>query len=344
MTPSVSVIVPVFNYGDFVGEALASVRAQTHPDWECIVVDDDSTDDTAERIHEQAALDERIRYRRQSHRGVVAARNTGIAEASGLFLQFLDADDLLEPRKLERHVSYLTSHPEVDIVYGDTRYFAEHPGRDITESLLRGGVPRPRVTGSGNDVLMTFVHSNVVPIGAPLMRRRTLDQIGVFDETIQGPSVEDWDLWLRAAAAGAVFAYYDALEARALVRFHPASGSKDRRRQLAATRVVRAKVADLTSNPDVLRLNRERSVEDTGRLGVEEALAGERRRAVSHLMRAAAASRRPKATARWLLYTAVCPFLPPRHFRRLTSTSVSGRVAAALPGGRARRSQPVQRA
>jgi glycosyltransferase involved in cell wall biosynthesis len=328
--PAVSVIVPVFNYGDFVGEALESVRAQTFSSWECVVVDDGSTDATVDRVLAHAAREDRIRCSRQPHRGVVAARNTGIAEARGAFIQFLDADDLLESQKLERHAAYLEAHPGVDIVYGDTRYFEDDPARDVTDRLLRDGVPRPRVTGRGAGVLATLVHSNAIPIGAPLVRRRLLDRIGPFDEAIEAPSVEDWDLWIRAAAAGAVFAYDDAPGARALVRYHAASGSKDRLRQLVATRTIRAKIPELTTDAEVLRLNRARAVEETGRLGVAEALAGSRRRAIPHLLAAAARSRRPKATARWLVYAAVCPFLPSRHFRRLTSTSVTRKLAAAV--------------
>src|SRR3989442_11796350 len=111
----VSVIVPSYNYGRFVGQALESLRAQTYPRWECIVVDDGSTDNTDAIVTAFAENDSRIKYIRQENQGLAAARNAGIVHSAGEYLQFLDADDLLESEKLERHVEFLEQHAEIDI-------------------------------------------------------------------------------------------------------------------------------------------------------------------------------------------------------------------------------------
>src|SRR5437870_12319582 len=102
--PLVSIIVPSYNYAHFIGEALQSIQSQTYSNWECIVVDDGSTDDTGALVRQLAEKDGRIKYVRQENRGLAAARNAGMANSEGVYFQFLDADDLLEPQKLERQV------------------------------------------------------------------------------------------------------------------------------------------------------------------------------------------------------------------------------------------------
>lgn len=115
--PKVSVVIPTYNRGYIVREAIESVLAQTFGDFEVIVVDDGSADDTAEKI--AAIRDSRVRYIRQSNAGVSAARNRGVAEARGEIISFLDSDDLWKPEKLTHEVRFLEEHPEVPAVFGD---------------------------------------------------------------------------------------------------------------------------------------------------------------------------------------------------------------------------------
>src|ERR1044072_5699082 len=103
----VSVIVPSYNYGHFIGATLESLQAQTLSNWECIVIDDGSTDDTAEVVARFMKTDARIKFVRQSNRRQAAARNNGFAQMSGKYVQFLDADDQLQSKKFERQVEYL---------------------------------------------------------------------------------------------------------------------------------------------------------------------------------------------------------------------------------------------
>src|SRR5690242_14754403 len=112
-SPLVSVVIPAYNYGRFVGEAVDSVLAQSYPHVETIVVDDGSQDDTRERL---AHYGNRIRYIYQQNQGLPAARNTGIRHSSGELIAFLDADDTWHPRKLEIQVRCLTDRPDLGLL------------------------------------------------------------------------------------------------------------------------------------------------------------------------------------------------------------------------------------
>src|SRR5687767_7810079 len=126
----VSVVMPTFNYGAFIAASLESLRAQTYPNWECVVVDDGSSDATPDIVERLTAHDDRIKLYRQPNQGQATARNMGIVQSRGSYFQLLDADDLLQPRKLESHVEFLHRNPLIDIVYGDVRYFSDDkPGR-----------------------------------------------------------------------------------------------------------------------------------------------------------------------------------------------------------------------
>jgi glycosyltransferase involved in cell wall biosynthesis len=231
--PRVSIIVPVYNYAHFLGEALSSVLAQTMDSWECVVVDDGSTDDTPRVVTEYAGRDPRIRYVHQDNRGLAAARNTGIRHSRGAYLQFLDADDRLRPEKIATQASYLDGHPDVDIVIGPAGFFrTEAP--DVELHSMHGALSRPlapRISEAG-DVRRRLEHYNIMVVIAPLVRRAALDRAGTFNETLR--ACEDWDLWLRCAIAGCRFEYLDHPRSLALVRTHPESMSR------SAERMVRA--------------------------------------------------------------------------------------------------------
>lgn len=119
----VSVITPAFNAAEHLAEAIASVRAQTSTDWEMIVIDDGSSDGTAALLDAQD--DPRIRIIHQANAGVSAARNAGLDAARGVYVTFLDADDLLPPEALDVRARFLDMNPEVDIVNGRVHVTAE---------------------------------------------------------------------------------------------------------------------------------------------------------------------------------------------------------------------------
>ena len=128
----VSVVIPTYNRARVVGEAIDSALAQTHERLEVIVVDDGSTDDTAERVGRRR--DPRLRYVRREHAGVSSARNAGIAAATGDLVSFLDSDDLWKPEKIETEVAALARHPEAGGVFSDLE---KREGATVVPSFMR---------------------------------------------------------------------------------------------------------------------------------------------------------------------------------------------------------------
>ncbi|HET6575601.1 MAG TPA: glycosyltransferase [Fimbriiglobus sp.] len=180
----VSVVIPTYNYGHCVAEAVDSALGQTYPAVEVLVIDDGSTDDTRQRL---AGYGDRIRYIHQPNAGLSAARNTGIRAARGAFVALLDSDDAFHPRKLELQMGYLTSHPEVPFLAADQLDGpTQPPWPTLTDS--------PPVRRVGLDELV--VKARFGP-GGVVVRKDCFDRVGLFDESLR--SVEDRDMWIRLA-------------------------------------------------------------------------------------------------------------------------------------------------
>ncbi len=195
----VSVIMPAYNSGRYIAESVASVRAQTYAAWECIVVDDGSTDDTAAVVKRLVEEDGRVRYVARPNGGQAAARNTGLREARGDIVAFLDSDDLWLPEKLEAQLAVLDERG-VDLVYTDGYIFSDD-GTELREErfhILPG-------EARGTEMFRTLFASNRIGTLSVLMRRSALDAVGLFDEDRAYQNCEDYDLWLRLARRGASF-------------------------------------------------------------------------------------------------------------------------------------------
>jgi glycosyltransferase involved in cell wall biosynthesis len=185
----VSVIIPTYNRSAWVCDAIASVLAQTYQDFEVIVADDGSTDDTAAAV---ARFGSQVRYLPLAHRGQPAAtRNAGLAVATGKYIAFLDSDDLFLPGKLSRQVPVLEANPNIGLVYSNGYYFDNIPTQPAGAAL--DGLPTP----SGN-VFADLLRGNFLMTPAlVLIRRAALEAVGDFDEDPDLIAVEDYDLWLR---------------------------------------------------------------------------------------------------------------------------------------------------
>lgn len=185
--PQISIIMPAFNAAGTIRESIESALHQTCRDFELLVTDDGSSDDTL-KIADSIG-DSRVKVIRCSHAGAAAARNHGIARARGEFICFLDADDLWAPTKLERQLDALRASPESALAYGWSDLVNQQGGL-----LFRGG--HVSVSGSVRDKLFVY---NFIECGSnPMVRRIALDAVGWFDEKLIGG--EDWDLWQRIAA------------------------------------------------------------------------------------------------------------------------------------------------
>lgn len=340
--PLVSIVVPTYNYGDLLAQTLESLRAQTYENWECFVVDDGSTDNTSEVLEKFARMDTRIKYVRQENQRQAAARNNGMRRCTGQYFQFLDADDLIEVRKLERQVEYLERHPMVDIVYSGVRYFStgNESERLISRrySVWDDGQPwMPEISGQGSSLLSKLLCNNIMVVNAPLVRRRVIEAVGEFKVNLT--PVEDWDYWMRCAVLGMVFQYEDAESMRALVRAHALSDSLDGRRMMRATLSMRREWAlTMLKDPADIKLNRELIAECEGLLGVEESLQGNRFKGCMQLLKAAVMAGKMRYRAKWLACALLSPFIGSEQLTSMVATPLTQSAANAL-----RRLQPNAR-
>lgn len=193
----VSVVIPTYNHRDTVAEAIESALAQEGVDLEIIVVNDGSPDDTPDVLKRYLG---RIRYLEQENAGQAAARNRGIAEATGEFVALLDDDDQWPAGKLAWQVEALRKNPDAVLVYGE----------DVRVDT--GGHPLPPTPRKGykrpsGEVYRDFLEGCwIASPGQTLIRRSAIDQIGGFDTGVWGS--DDWDLYLRLAEIGR-FIYED---------------------------------------------------------------------------------------------------------------------------------------
>ena len=187
---TVSVVIPSYDRGHLLTQAIDSVLAQTVAPAEIIVVDDGSTDDTRERLRPYAG---HIRYVWQPNQGVSAARNCGLREATGELIAFLDSDDVWHPRKLELQLAVLRRRPDLGLL-GTSQF--DWPAPTFPE--VGPDPPGPVVPVSW----WQLVVKNYLTTSSVVARRRALERTGDFDTGMQGP--EDRDLWLRIAEIAAI--------------------------------------------------------------------------------------------------------------------------------------------
>jgi glycosyltransferase involved in cell wall biosynthesis len=180
--PLVSVIIPVFNGERFLREAVESVLAQQYSSLEIIVVDDGSTDGTANVAR---SLPETVRYFYQTNQGPAAARNRGIEQAQGSLIAFADADDLWPADKLELQLPYLIKEPAVDIVLGRIQQVLLSEAQEIAEPAFS------------------------VNLGSAIIRKSVFERVGLFDETMRYSEDVDW--FMRARESGAEIVTIDAV-------------------------------------------------------------------------------------------------------------------------------------
>lgn len=186
--PAVTVIIPAHNDGAFIEQALESVLGQTFQDFDIIVVNDGSTDDTEQRL---AKYRDKITYIYQECSGPSAARNCAVRAARSPLLAFLDADDQWMPTKLEKQVHFAEANPAFGIVTTDVEWFNE---RGIINSSLKSIYPI-----SSGFVVEKLIFHNWVSTSAAMVRRECFGRAGWFDEG-RGVYGEDWMMWIQIAA------------------------------------------------------------------------------------------------------------------------------------------------
>lgn len=187
--PRVSVIIPTYNRAEYIADAIRSVQAQTYTDYEIIVADDGSTDNTVEIV----AQFPDVRFVPLTHQGTPAAtRNRSVPYAKGDLIAFLDSDDLFLPEKLQRQVTILVANPACAVVYSDAFCFDQDPSQPV-RNLLAG-----LETPSGW-VFAHLLERNFVTVSCTLVKKTVFEEMGGFDEDPKLLVCEDYDLWLRIA-------------------------------------------------------------------------------------------------------------------------------------------------
>lgn len=224
----VSIIIPCYNYGHFLAETLDSILAQTLDNWECLIIDDGSTDNTREVAEKYSKKDKRFRYIHQQNSGPSAARNNGIRQSQGKFIQLLDADDLIQANKLNFQVQVFNKHEALDIVYGDVRFFFQDSPQKLHLSFKDINKPYPMPRIQHKDAYRSFQEIYAFPLHPSTLlisREFLMENQLLFDERYPTSSVEDWHFFILATIHQARLFYVDAQNTYGLVRSHSLSTS-----------------------------------------------------------------------------------------------------------------------
>jgi glycosyltransferase involved in cell wall biosynthesis len=192
--PVISVITPAYNVAEFLPETVASALAQTWHDFEMLIVDDGSTDNTQQIARSWERADPRIRVFTQENRGPSAARNKAIVHARGEYFALLDGDDLWHPTFLESQMRLFSRKSAVDVVTGNAYNLG---------GTVNGRPFNPAGTTCRELSLLNILESEASVFIMSIFRRAVIDRVGAFDDRLR--TNEDYDLWIRAAHAGFVF-------------------------------------------------------------------------------------------------------------------------------------------
>lgn len=301
----VSVIIPCYNRAHIVGDTIESVLAQTYGNFEALVIDDGSTDDTREVV--SSYTDPRVRYIHRENGGLSAARNSGLGAASGEFLAFLDSDDIWHPWKLAAQIEIFRRHPEAGLIWSDMStfanvgevlserhlrtYYAVYESVDFERTRARAGTLGELVADAPmnvagcpyyvSDVFQEMFGGNLVHPSTAIVRRERLQKSGPFEPEITGGGAEDYHFYFRVTAYGPV-AFLDA--PTTLFRVHPS--------QMSANNGLHEARGNLTvvqhwleRHPSVVPHSRirERLARSHAWLGAEELHAGNSWDATRHL-------------------------------------------------------------
>jgi teichuronic acid biosynthesis glycosyltransferase TuaG len=199
MNELVSIIMPAYNAELYIAQAIDSVVNQTYKKWELLVIDDGSTDATAAIAQRYANEDSRIYVISQANQGLGAARNTGLRQASGTWIAFLDSDDLWEPAKLEKQLQLSEKLPHVDMIFTSGWTFNYDNRADIDQYHIITGEYSP------SEMYQQEFEVNHVPVMSVIVKKTMTDAVGLQEVRPEFYGCEDWDYWLRMALNGATF-------------------------------------------------------------------------------------------------------------------------------------------
>ncbi len=194
MQPKVSVIIPTYNSAPFIVATIRSVLDQTYSNYEVVIVDDGSTDDTLQVVNDfmSSSCDfvDKILVFSKPNGGPASARNLAISNSTGQFIAFLDGDDLWTPNKLTEQVEFLECHPEVGMTFAEAVVFIEQSGQKEF---------RETIGYTGKTSFCYLLLGDHIPNSTVMIRRECVDKIGLLNESRELVAVEDYEYWLRLA-------------------------------------------------------------------------------------------------------------------------------------------------
>jgi glycosyltransferase involved in cell wall biosynthesis len=244
--PDISVIIPCYRHAQYLSACIRSIQDQTHANWEAIVIDDGSPDDTSAVAEAFAASDPRVRLHKKTNGGLSSARNAGLELARGRYIQFLDADDLIAPKKFETDLALMGRGDMPAIVISDYSRFTDD-GRHSVHDMCS-----PRIPPEGDPEMEFAIGWEVdisIPIHAVLIDARLLQRPPLrFDESL--PNHEDWDFWMRLLARKPSIVFTK--KTLAMYRYAPGSMSSHREKMYAGfVRAIKKRRSDRNTRKEV---------------------------------------------------------------------------------------------
>lgn len=189
--PIISIVIPLYNGEPYIEQALKSVSEQTYADWECIIVDDGSTDNSVEKVR-TFLRDKRFKLIQTENHGPASAQNRGVLNAKGEWIALLGCDDIWMPEKLEKLCDLINDKPDAGLVFSN--------GIEFNESGDIGPFYRERRKFPDGDILLRLLKCNCFWASSVMVRRQNLIEIGLFDEKVTVG--EDYGAWVRILASG----------------------------------------------------------------------------------------------------------------------------------------------
>lgn len=245
-SPLISIIIPSHNYGRYLTECFTNLQRQTYTNWECLLVDNNSTDNTKQIVLDFSKQEARVKYLFNEVSGPSPSRNLGIKEAKGEYIQFLDADDLLQTDKFKNALAIFNRETDADIVYSGSRYFIDGNKNELFFAMSTDKNSdrdwMPYCEGRKSQMLPYLLKENIMVISSPLTKAAALKEIGYFDETLAFN--EDWELWLRFAFSDKKFVFDKTDNGMALIRVHKTSHSRNPFKMFLAGLVIGLRYED----------------------------------------------------------------------------------------------------
>ena len=247
--PLVSIIVPCYNYGHLLSETLSSIEAQSYSNWECIIVDNGSTDRTRTVAETWTNRDKRFIYLYIHYSTTSSARNAGVNASSGDFIQFVDSDDQIASNKIQNQIVIFSNNPDTSIVYSHARYYDHGNPDNLRLSISPLNKPwMIEFSGKSWDILPIMFDRNIFVISSPLLRKNVWSDTGGFYEELNW--VEDWEFYFRCLAKNYTVIFDPSEDSFSHIRVHPKSLSTNNPKMFEQSLIARSRINKLLLSLD----------------------------------------------------------------------------------------------